>query len=68
MIQAQDLEIGSTFWFDNREHRVVDIIKGQIVEVVTRKLSVLGDYRVDFCLALDTELMTEPTGTPDPLD
>lgn len=68
VIYARDLTIGAIFWFDDREHRVTDIIQGPIVEVITRRSSVLGDYEVTFNFRPETELMTEPTGTPNPLD
>jgi hypothetical protein len=63
MIQAQDLEIGSIFWFDDRQHRVTDIIKGPIVQIVTRRSSVLGDYEVEFMWPPEVEVATAPTGT-----
>lgn len=58
MIAARDLTIGSIFWFDDREHRVTDVIQGPIVQIVARRSSVLGDYEVDFKLSPETLLET----------
>jgi hypothetical protein len=55
-IAAKDLEIGMMFMFDDRLHRVADIIKDDVlVQIESRRQSVLGEFRFDFFVTAETE-------------